>query len=52
MRITMSGVVIEDIMDYNRVHEMFDILFTPKARANAKAEGFGSNIDLKNIPKA
>ena len=25
LRITLRGVVIEDIMDYTRVHEMFDI---------------------------
>jgi hypothetical protein len=49
LRITMRGVVIEDIMDYNRVHEMFDILFTPQARANVKAEEFGYNIALREI---
>ena len=41
LRITMRGVVIEDISDYARVHEMFDILATPQARKNAQAEGFG-----------
>ena len=49
LRITMRGVVIEDIMDYNRVHEMFDILSSPQPRANTKAEGFGNSIDNKNI---
>ena len=49
LRITRSGVVIEDIMDYNRVHEMFDILASPQARLITKAEGFGNNTDNKNI---
>jgi hypothetical protein len=40
----MRGVVIEDIMDYNRVAEMFDILSTPQARMMVKAEGFGGNL--------
>ena len=31
LRITMRGVVIEDIMDYNRVHEMLDVLSTPQS---------------------
>ena len=31
-RITTRGVVIEDIMDYNKVHEMFDILALPQAQ--------------------
>jgi hypothetical protein len=49
LRITMRGVVIEDIMDYNRVHEMFDILSTPQTRQNGRAEGFGDNILIRNI---
>ena len=51
LRITMRGVVIEDIMDYNRVHEMFDILSFSKARAKTKAEVFGNNLDNKNLEK-
>ena len=34
LRITMRGVVIEDIMDYNRVSEMFSILSPSNVRAN------------------
>jgi hypothetical protein len=49
LRIMMRGVFIEDIMDYNRVAEMFDILSTPQARAMAKAEGFGGNIANSDI---
>jgi hypothetical protein len=39
----MRGVVIEDIMDYNRVSEMFDILSPAATRYNTKVEGFGYN---------
>jgi hypothetical protein len=49
LRLTMRGVVIEDIMDYSRVSEMFDILSAPQVRLNAQAEGFGHNTDNKNI---
>ena len=45
LRVTMRGVVIEDIMDYNRVSEMFDILSPPQTRANTRVEGFGRNFD-------
>jgi hypothetical protein len=43
LRTTMRGVVIEDIMDYNRVSEMFDILSPAATRYNTKVEGFGYN---------
>ena len=49
LRVTMRGVVIEDIMDLSRVSEMFDILSSPQARLNAQAEGFGHNTDNKSI---
>ncbi len=49
LRITMRGVVIEDIQDYNRVHEMFNILQTVGARANDRAEGFGHNKDIHEL---
>ncbi len=49
LRITMRGVVIEDIQDYNRVHEMFNILQTVGARANDRAEGFGNNVDINHL---
>jgi hypothetical protein len=49
LRITMRGVVIEDIMDHTRVHEMFDILSTPQSRLNGNAEGFGDNVDIREI---
>jgi hypothetical protein len=39
----MRGVVIEDIMDFNRVSEMFDILSPLNNRINTRIEGFGQN---------
>jgi hypothetical protein len=48
----MRGVVIEDIMDYNRVHEMFDILSSPQARLNTQAEGFAHNTDNLSVLNA
>jgi hypothetical protein len=49
LRITMRGVVIEDIADYNRVHEMFNTLQTIGARSNDRAEGFGNNEDINKL---
>ena len=49
LRVTMRGVVIEDISDYNRVHEMFNVLQTTGARANDRAEGFGGHLDIKSL---
>ena len=49
LRITMRGVVIEDIADYNRVHEMFNILQTKGARENDRAESFGYNAEIKDL---
>ena len=43
LRVTMRGVVIEDIMDYNRVSEMFEILTPRTVRENTRIEGFGLN---------
>jgi hypothetical protein len=52
LRVTMRGVVIEDISDYNRVHEMFNILQTEGARANDRAEGFGGDRDIDELNTA
>jgi hypothetical protein len=49
LRITLRGVVIEDIMDFSRVSEMFDILSPPQTRANTRTEGFGYNWENENI---
>jgi hypothetical protein len=49
LRITMRGVVIEDIMDYNRVQEMFEICTPSANRVNTRAEGFGYNWENEKL---
>jgi hypothetical protein len=41
MRVLAGNQVIEDIDNYNRVHEMFSILTATDSRMNTAAEGFG-----------
>ena len=41
MRILANGSLIEDVTDYNRVHEMFRILNAKDANINTDAEAFG-----------
>ena len=45
MRILCSGQVIEDIDNYNRVHEMFKILKAKDTILNDEAEAFGNSWD-------
>ena len=45
MRILANGAVIEDIDNYNRVHEMFKILKAEDTNKNNDAEAFGQKID-------
>jgi len=45
MRILAGGQVIEDIDNYNRVHEMFKTLQANDTNINDKAEGFGQSYD-------
>jgi hypothetical protein len=51
--IKMRGVLLEDIFDYNRVHEMFNILQSSNSRSNDRGEGFGmDNVkDLNTVAK-
>ena len=49
LRITMRGVVIEDIMDFNRVSEMLDICTPAANRVNTKVEGFGNNWEKDKL---
>ena len=42
LRILAQGQVIEDINDYNRVHEMFQVFSASESRANEYASGFGN----------
>ena len=43
MRILCGGQVVEDIDNYNRVHEMFKTLKAEDAKTNDEAEAFGNN---------
>ena len=40
-----GGQLVEDISDYNRLHEMLSILQSSNSRANDDAEGFGTRWD-------
>ena len=42
MRILVGGQVIEDIDNYNRVHEMFQVFSATDSRENDYAEGFAN----------
>ena len=46
MRILAANTLVEDISDYNRVHEMFRILNAKDANINSDAEQFGQQWDL------
>ena len=41
MRILCAGQLVEDIMDYNRIHEMIHIMIAKESRENDAAEAFG-----------
>ena len=43
VRLLAGGVMIEDIMDYNRVHHMFSELSSTNSRINENIEGYGFN---------
>ena len=45
VRILAGGQILEDMDDYNRIHEMFHILQDPKNRVNDDIEGFGMRYD-------
>ena len=47
MRVIVGGQVLEDIDNYNRVHEMIMNLRSKHARENCTAEGFGIVWDTK-----
>ena len=47
MRVLCNGAIVEDIDDYNRVHEMFTILMAKDARKNIDGEGFGRHFDSR-----
>ena len=41
VRLTAGSQLVEDIDQYNSLHEMFDILTSPDIGVNQMAEGFG-----------
>lgn len=45
VRILAGGQILEDMDDYNRIHEMFHCLQDPKTRVNDDIEGFGARYD-------
>ena len=45
MRILANGAIIEDIDNYNRVHEMFKLLKAEDTNVNDEAEAFGQQWD-------
>lgn len=47
MRVLCNGAIVEDIDDYNRVHQMFNILSSPDNRKNELSEGFGQHWDIQ-----
>ena len=51
VRLVAGGQILEDISDYNRVHEMFSILRAKHSRENEAAEGFGSLFDDDEFTK-
>jgi hypothetical protein len=48
MRILAAGQLVEDIDNYNRIHEMMQILVAKESRQNDAAEAFG-NIHDKHV---
>ena len=46
MRVLCGGQVIEDIDDYNRVHELFSTMTAGDSRVNTNAESFGRKWDI------
>jgi hypothetical protein len=54
MRILAAGQLVEDIDNYNRIHEMMSILTSPDSRNNQAAEAFGAHWDTGTAayPKA
>ena len=45
MRILAAGQLVEDIDNYNRIHEMMSVLVASESRDNQAAEAFGYNWD-------
>ena len=48
MRLLCNGQIVEDIDDYNRVHEMFRMLQPLEKRKNEEVQGFGNVWDVED----
>ena len=48
MRVLAAGQLVEDIDNYNRIHEMMSVLVATDSRDNQAAEGFGKNWDTNS----
>ena len=51
MRVLCGGQVVEDIDNYNRVHQMFSILTAEDSSKNVDAEAFGKTWDIRDNRK-
>ena len=49
VRILAGGQILEDMDDYNRIHEMFHMLQDPKNRTNDDIEAFGMRYDSYGV---
>ena len=49
MRISIRGINIEDISDFNRVSHMFSALQSQGSRVNERCEGFGYGTDTEEL---
>ena len=52
LRILCGGAVVEDITEYNRVHERFSTLTAPDSRTNVDMEGFGRNNNIRDTDES
>ena len=50
MRVICGGQILEDIDNYNRLHEMFDMMKSSNKRDNDAIEGFGRSNTLPVVP--
>ncbi len=51
MRVLAGNPLIEDIDNYNRVHQLFSILTPADTRSNVNGEAFGQDWDIREDVK-
>ena len=52
MRVLCGGQVVEDIDNYNRIHQMFSVLTAEDSLKNVDAEAFGEPWDIRKNKKS